>query len=139
MDTDGGLHPQWDETFSFSFKPPKVNSCKVLSTEIANIRIDNVKKYVIVMVREGKLPAGEYLKLSFDAPYYRYDDYEYLGCMFFSMELSPIYLLISLKLLPFYLPFEKIHLHLKCKERNLQFSTNNLRHFNVGFSSFNYF
>ena len=40
-----------------------MNSCKVLSTEIANIRIDNVKKYVIVMVREGKLPAGAYLQL----------------------------------------------------------------------------
>ena len=66
MDTDGGLHPQWDETFSFSFRPPKVNSCKVLSTEIANIRIDNVKKYVIVMVREGKLPAGAYLQLRFN-------------------------------------------------------------------------
>jgi hypothetical protein len=60
VDTDGGLHPQWDETFSFSFRPPKMTSCTVLSTEIATMRIDDVKKYVIVMVREGKLPAGEW-------------------------------------------------------------------------------
>lgn len=34
----------------------------MLSTEIASMRIDDVKKYVIVMVREGKLPAGEWWK-----------------------------------------------------------------------------
>jgi hypothetical protein len=74
VDTDGGLHPQWDETFSFSFRPPKMTSCSVLSTEIASMRIDDVKKYVIVMVREGKLPAGEWWKFFLMSFMHFFDD-----------------------------------------------------------------
>ena len=59
VDTDGGQHPEWNENFSFSFKPPKLSSCKILSTEIAKMKIENIKKYVIIMVREGVLPAGK--------------------------------------------------------------------------------
>lgn len=75
MDTDGGLHPQWDETFSFSFRPPKMTSCTALSTEIASMRIDDVKKYVIVMVREGKLPAGEWRKFFLMLFLHFFDDF----------------------------------------------------------------
>ena len=58
MDTDGGQHPEWNASFSFSFKPPKITNCKVISTEITKLKIDNVNKYVIIMIREGLLPLG---------------------------------------------------------------------------------
>ena len=60
VDIDGASHPEWNESFSFSFKPPKITVCKVVSTEIAKMEIDRVQKYVAVMIREGSLPAGLY-------------------------------------------------------------------------------
>jgi hypothetical protein len=54
VDLDGAPHPVWNTTFRFSFQPPQLTSCKVLSTDIAKMRLDDVAKYVIVMVRESK-------------------------------------------------------------------------------------
>ena len=50
-DIDGGSHPTWDNTFRINFKPPKLNSCRVLFTDILQLSIDQCKKYIIVMVR----------------------------------------------------------------------------------------
>ena len=60
VDVDGASHPEWNESFSFNFKPPKITVCKVVSTEIAKMEIDRVQKYVAVMIREGSLPAGQH-------------------------------------------------------------------------------
>ena len=62
MDTDGAQHPEWNASFSFNFRPPKLTGCKILSTEIAKLKIDNIDKYIIIMIREGMLPAGEWGK-----------------------------------------------------------------------------
>ena len=61
MDTDGGQYPEWNASFSFSFKPPKITNCKIISTEITKFKIDNVNKYVIIMIREAHLPPGTYV------------------------------------------------------------------------------
>ena len=66
MDVYGGQHAEWNTSFSFSFKPPKLSTCKIVSTEIAKIKIDNITKYVIIMIREGLLPAGN-KKMLFNA------------------------------------------------------------------------
>lgn len=59
-DMDGGTHPTWDNKFKFNFKPPKLTTCKVLSTEIVKMKIDGSFKYAIVMVREGRKEGKEF-------------------------------------------------------------------------------
>jgi len=53
VDFDGAPHPTWDETFKFRFQPPQLTGCKVLSTEVVKMKIEQQLKYVVVMVREG--------------------------------------------------------------------------------------
>ena len=61
VDMDGGSFPNFDSTFKISFRPPKLTSCKLLSTEIHRMKVENQSKYVIVMAREAKrvTPEGE--------------------------------------------------------------------------------
>lgn len=54
VDYDGAPHPSWDATFTFSFQPPQLTNCTVLSTEVAKLNIENKIKYAVIMVREGK-------------------------------------------------------------------------------------
>ena len=56
-DTDGGSYPRWNTCFKFNFAAPAMLTCKVLSTEIAKMKIDGSDAYVIVMVREGTVTA----------------------------------------------------------------------------------
>jgi hypothetical protein len=51
---DGGSYPKWAGKFNFKFRPPKLTSCKLLSTEIAKMNVDNIPKYLVIMIREGK-------------------------------------------------------------------------------------
>lgn len=51
---DGGSHPSFNATFKIKFQPPKLTSCKLLSTEIHKMDIDGELKYVILMVREAR-------------------------------------------------------------------------------------
>lgn len=50
-DIDGGTHPYWNQTFKIPFQPPKLTNCPVLFTDIMELTIENVRKYIIVMVR----------------------------------------------------------------------------------------
>jgi Ca2+-binding EF-hand superfamily protein len=59
-DMDGGTHPTWDNRFKFNYKPPKLTTCKVLSTEIVKMKIDGSYKYAIIMVREGRKEVQEF-------------------------------------------------------------------------------
>ena len=54
VDYDGAPHPSWDSTFTFSFQPPQLTHCAVLSTEVAKLKIEDKIKYAVIMVREGK-------------------------------------------------------------------------------------
>jgi Ca2+-binding EF-hand superfamily protein len=54
---DGGTHPVWNTEFKINFQPPKLTSCKVLSTGITKMKIESSFKYVVVLVREGILPS----------------------------------------------------------------------------------
>ena len=79
-DIDGGCHPQWNAGFKFAFdvshpdmsitntialfsliilcvthsQPPKLTSCKVVSTTVTKLQVEGSWKYVIVMVRQSK-------------------------------------------------------------------------------------
>lgn len=53
-DVDGGTHPAWNDTFKIPFKPPKLTNCQVLFTDIMEMYIDNIRKYIVVMVRVAK-------------------------------------------------------------------------------------
>ena len=39
VDMDGGRSPEWNTTFKFQFKPPQITACKILSTEIAKMKV----------------------------------------------------------------------------------------------------
>ena len=56
--TDGGTHPSFDAEFNIKFRPPKLTSCKLLSTEIHKMSVGGIEKYIILMVREAKKIAG---------------------------------------------------------------------------------
>ena len=53
---DGGSHPVFrsGSQFKIQFRPPKLTSCKLVSTEIHKMEIDGELKYVILMAREAK-------------------------------------------------------------------------------------
>lgn len=54
VDVDGAPHPTWNHQFAFAFQAPKLTACNVLCTEVVKQRIDDVWKYVMVMVRQGR-------------------------------------------------------------------------------------
>lgn len=54
IDIDGGCFPQWNSSFVTKYDHPKLTSCKIISKEIAKMKVDGIYKYVLVMVREGK-------------------------------------------------------------------------------------
>lgn len=54
VDYDGAPHPTWDTSFKFKFQPPQLTNCKVLSTEVAKMKIEDKYKYAVIMAREGK-------------------------------------------------------------------------------------
>ncbi len=56
---DGGSHPQFDAAFAIKFRPPKLTTCKLLSTEIHKMKIGGESKYVVLMVREAKRTADQ--------------------------------------------------------------------------------
>ena len=41
VDMDGGRSPEWNTTFKFQFKPPQITACKILSTEIAKMKVND--------------------------------------------------------------------------------------------------
>lgn len=51
---DGGSHPVFNAQFKIQFRPPKLTSCKLVSTEIHKMEIEGELKYVILMAREAK-------------------------------------------------------------------------------------
>lgn len=51
---DGAPHPTWDTSFKFKFQPPQLTNCKVLSTEVAKVKIEDKYRYAVIMAREGK-------------------------------------------------------------------------------------
>ena len=55
-DYDGGSFPNWDGVtpFSFRFKPPKLSSCKMVSTAVACVSIDNTTTYAVIFIREDR-------------------------------------------------------------------------------------
>jgi hypothetical protein len=73
---DGGSYPSWagcnnasvqmrdihSNKFTFKFRPPKLTACKILSTDIAKMKVDNVSKYLVIMIREGKFGKEENYK-----------------------------------------------------------------------------
>jgi len=57
---DGSTHPTFNSHFKISFRPPKLTSCKLLSTEITELEVEGTVKVVILMVREAKrMPKNE--------------------------------------------------------------------------------
>jgi hypothetical protein len=54
VDYDGAPHPAWDSNFKFKFQPPQLTNCKVLSTEVAKVKVDDKYKYAVLMARQGK-------------------------------------------------------------------------------------
>ena len=55
VDFDGAPCPTWNKSFDFNFKLPLITSCKVISTEIAKIKVNGKPTYMVVMIRETKL------------------------------------------------------------------------------------
>lgn len=53
-DLDGGTHPSWNQQFLIPFQPPKLTNCPILFTDVMELFIDNIRKYIIVMVRVGE-------------------------------------------------------------------------------------
>jgi Ca2+-binding EF-hand superfamily protein len=57
IDYDGLPHPKFDEVFSFFYKQSKLTSCQIVTTEVVKMNIDEIKKFVMIQVREGKRKA----------------------------------------------------------------------------------
>ena len=55
VDFDGAPCPTWNKSFDFSFNLPLISSCKVVSTEIAKVKVNGKPTYMVVMIRETKL------------------------------------------------------------------------------------
>eukprot|EP01031_Cornospumella_fuschlensis_P041510 gene41510-50656_t len=53
VDYDGAPYPSWDTSFVFDFDAPKLTSCAVMCTEVVKMKMDEVWKYVMVIVRQG--------------------------------------------------------------------------------------
>jgi Ca2+-binding EF-hand superfamily protein len=54
IDYDGLPHPKFDQLFSFFYQQSKLTSCRIVTTEVVKMNIDEIKKFVMVVVREGK-------------------------------------------------------------------------------------
>jgi Ca2+-binding EF-hand superfamily protein len=54
IDYDGLPYPSFNQLFSFFYQQSKISSCSIVTTEVIKMKIDEVKKYVMVVVREGK-------------------------------------------------------------------------------------
>jgi hypothetical protein len=54
VDYDGLPYPSFNQLFSFFYQQTKITSCSIITTEVIKMKIDEVKKYVMVVVREGK-------------------------------------------------------------------------------------
>lgn len=53
VDYDGAPYPTWNAQFVFDFDAPKLTSCAVMCTEVVKMKMDEVWKYVMVIVRQG--------------------------------------------------------------------------------------
>ncbi len=49
---DGASHPSWNTKLLLDFQASLITSCRVLTTEVAKMVIENILRYVIVIVRE---------------------------------------------------------------------------------------
>lgn len=54
VDFDGAPRPCWDTSFAFHFHAPKMLTCEVHAREVVRMKVDNVWKYVMVLIREGQ-------------------------------------------------------------------------------------
>eukprot|EP01040_Poterioochromonas_malhamensis_P005074 gene5074-5439_t len=54
VDYDGLPHPSFYQLFSFFYEQSKLTSCPIITTEVVRMTIEEVKKYVMIVVREGK-------------------------------------------------------------------------------------
>lgn len=54
IDYDGSPFPRWNDlNLTFNFNPPKILSSRIVYTEIVKMKINNIEKYVIIIVREN--------------------------------------------------------------------------------------
>ncbi|RYH31540.1 hypothetical protein EON65_02390, partial [archaeon] len=53
VDYDGAPYPSWNTQFVFDFDAPKLTSCAVMCTEVVKMKMDEVWKYVMIIVRQG--------------------------------------------------------------------------------------